>query len=51
MLLKLVFSYFISIMCMCNGCRVGEVVQYVGHGSSVCLSIGTHAWKGWEPLV
>jgi len=22
----------------------------VDHGSSVCLLIGPHAWKGWEPL-
>jgi len=27
------------------------VVQSVGHGSSVCLLIGPHAWKGWGPLL
>jgi len=35
--------YFCSTH-MCNVCRIGEVVQSVGHGPSVCLLIGPHAW-------
>jgi len=27
----------------------GEVVQPLGNGPYVCLLIGSHAWKSWEP--
>jgi len=27
---------FISALCMCNSCRIGGVVQSVGHGHPVC---------------
>ena len=45
------FSCFISVLYMCESCRIGAVVQSVGYGLSVCLSIGPPAWKGWETLL
>jgi len=40
---KLFLLVGISVLCMCKCCRVGEVVQSVGHEHSVCLSSGRHA--------
>jgi len=42
--------FITSALYMGGCCRIGEVVQSLGHGPSVSLFIGTHAWKGWEPL-
>jgi len=41
-LLKVVF---ISALCMGNSCRIGKVVQLLGHGSAVGLLIGPRALK------
>jgi len=41
-------SAYIAALCMCHICRIGEVVQLVSH--ELCLLIGQHASKGWEPL-
>jgi len=40
---------YFSVLRMRNSCR--EVAQSMGHGPSVFLFIGPHAWKGWEPLL
>ena len=37
---KLFLLVGISVLCMCKCCRVGEVVQSVGHEHSVCLLTG-----------
>jgi len=31
---------FISYLCMCNSCRIGEIVHSVGHGPSVFYQLG-----------
>jgi len=42
----MILVVFISAVYMGDSCRIGEVVQSVGHGPSVCLLIGSHAGKG-----
>jgi len=42
---KLFLLVDISVLCMSKSCRVGEVVQSVGHEHSVSLSLGRHAQK------
>jgi len=39
--------FFISALCTCNSCYIGKVFQLVGHR----LLIGSHACKGWEPIL
>jgi len=46
---KLFLLVDISVLCVSKCCRVGEVVQSVGHEHSVSLSIGRHAQKVQEP--
>ena len=40
---KLFLLVGISVLCVSKCCRVGEVVQSVGHEHSVLLSLGRHA--------
>jgi len=35
--IKWCFSWLFSARCMCSSCRIGEIVQSVGHRPSVCL--------------
>jgi len=43
-------SLLISAPCTCNSCRIGDVVQWVNHGPSVCLLTGSHALKRLRTL-
>jgi len=38
----LVLGILISALYMCNNCRIEEVGQLLGHGTSISLLIGPH---------